>query len=186
MSPRRILSVFLLALLAAVPAAQATTLVRMNVDQLTASAAVVARVRCLSNESRWDEGQIWTFTTFEVIETLKGDVPKQITVRLIGGKVGHLISHVAGVPRFEPGEQAILFLEPTRAGDLSVTSWAQGTFRIRRDPDTGRETVTQDISGLSTFDPATRQFLPGGVRNLPLEQFKEQVAAAIERQGSRR
>ena len=33
-------------------AVQATTLVRMDLDELTASASIVARVRCLGNEVR--------------------------------------------------------------------------------------------------------------------------------------
>lgn len=184
MRARRIAGAVLLVALAAAVGG-ATTLVRMDLDELAAAASVVARVRCVDNESREDGGEIWTFTRFEVVETLKGSAPREITVRLLGGRAGHLISRVEGVPRFEPGEEAFLFLEPTRAGDLSVTSWVQGTFRIRRDPAAGREGVTQDTSGVTVFDPATRQFRAGGVRNLPVEQFRQRVREALER-GARR
>ena len=186
MHRRSILAATWLGLLALALTAQATTLVRMDLQELAAAASLVARVRCVSSESRWDGEEIWTFTTFDVLETLKGSAPEQITVRLIGGRVGHLISTVDGVPRFRPGEEAVLFLEPTRAGELSVTGWVQGTFRIQRDLHTGRESVTQDTSGLAVFDPATRQFRPGGVRNLPLEEFKQRVAAALAQQGNGR
>ena len=91
-----------------------------------------------------------------------------------------------GAPRFQPGEEVILFLERTRAGDFSVTSWVQGTFRIHRDPSTGQGSVTQDSSGFAVFDPATRKFRSAGVRNLPLEQFKQRVAEAVERRASGR
>ena len=66
-------------------AVQATTLVRMDLDQLTATASTIARVRCLGNEVRVEDGEIWTFTRFEVQETLKGTAPREITVRLLGG-----------------------------------------------------------------------------------------------------
>ncbi len=160
----------------------ATTLARMNLDELVGAAEVVARVRCLENEGRWENGEIWTFTSSEVVETLKGVAPRLVTVRLLGGRVGHVISAVEGAPRFRPGEEAVLFLERTRWGDFSVTSWAQGTFRIRFDAQTGQESVTQDSSRVSVFDPATRQFRPSGVRKLPLEAFKQRVAEALERQ----
>ena len=164
--------------------ADATTLARMDLDELTATATAVARVRCLGNESRWEGREIWTLTSFEVEETFKGAIPRLITVRLVGGKVGHLISTVNGVPRFLPGEEVIVFLERTSAGDFSVTSWIQGTFRIRRDVHTGRERVTQDTAGVAIFDPATRQFQAGGTRDLPFEVFRERLAKAIERQQS--
>jgi hypothetical protein len=186
MHRRNILIAIWVGLLAAACTAEATTLVRMELGELAGAASLIARVRCVSSASRWDGGEIWTFTTFEVVETLKGSAAGQITVRLIGGRVGHLLSKVEAVPRFQPGEETILFLEPTRAGELSVSGWAQGTFRIHRDPQSGRESVTQDTSGMGMFDPATREFRPGGVRNLPLEEFKQGVAAALAWQGQGR
>ncbi len=165
---------------------QATTIARLGLDDLAAASDVVARVHCLSNETRWEAGEIWTFARFEVMETMKGAAPRLITVRLLGGRVGHLISTVDGVPRFRPGEEAILFLERTRAGDFSVLSWVQGTFRIHRDPQTGGESVAQDSSAFAVFDPATRQFRPVGIRKMPLEAFKQRLAEAIAKSQNRR
>lgn len=182
--PRIVLACLAVGLAAAV--AGATTLERMDLEQLTSAARVVARVRCLENESRWEGSEIWTFTRFEVLETLKGSAPRTITVRLLGGRVGHWVASVDGVPRFRPGEELYLFLEPTRAGDLSVTSWAQGTFRIQRDRTNGEERVTQDTRGVTVFDPETRRFRAGGVRQVPLEQFRERVREAVERQARAR
>ena len=181
MTRRRLLSSVLVIPLAAL-AAGATTLARMSLDELVGTAGVVARVHCLGNESRWEGGEIWTLTSFEVLETLKGVAPRLITVRLLGGQAGQLISTVDGAPRFRPGEEAVLFLERTRAGDFSVTSWVQGTFRIRRDEHTGQESITQDSSAWGVFDPATRKFRAAGIRKLPLEVFKQRVTEALERQ----
>jgi len=181
MNRRLIVEIPLAALMLALTAG-ATTLVRMNLDELAKAAQIVARVRCVSSEARWDRGEIWTFTTFEALETLKGSVPRQITVRLIGGRVSHLKSTVDGVPRFAPGEEVYLFLEPTSLGELSVTSWVQGTFRVRRDPASRQEFVTQDTGSVTVFDPVTRQFKPGGARNLPVDQFRRLVLLAVERQ----
>ncbi len=179
MTRRNILWAALLTL-TVVGLARATTLARMNLDELAATADAVVHVRCLQNESRWEGGEIWTFTSFEVVETLKGAVPRLLSVRLLGGQVGHLISSVSGVPRFAPGEEAILFLERTRAGDFSVTGWVVGTFRIRRDGGSGEQRVTQDSSGIAVFDAATRGFRAAGIRNLPLEEFRRRVVRAVE------
>ncbi len=164
-------------------AAEATTLLRMNLDQMTAAATWIVRARCVANEGRWELGHVWTFTQFETLETLKGSGPAEFTVRLVGGKVGSLTSTVEGAPRFGPGEEVFLFLAATPIGDHTVVGWAQGTFRVRRDA--GHETVTQDTGGVALFDPATRQFTQGGVRQLPVAEFRRAVTAAVQRQAGR-
>jgi hypothetical protein len=160
---------------------QATTLARLSLDQLAAAADAVARVRCSSVVSRWEDGEIWTVTSFDVVETMKGALPARITVRLPGGRVGHLTAAVDGTPRFTAGDEAVIFLERSRAGGFSVAAWVEGTFRIARDPRTGLETVTQDSSAFAVFDTATHTFRSEGIRRMPIEQFRERVAAAITR-----
>lgn len=177
MRRRSLVSILLLAS-AAAGAARATTLARMSIAELTAAAPLIARARCVANATRWQEGEIWTITTLDVVEAWKGHAPARITVRLIGGRSGHLMSRVAGVPRFAPGEEVVLFLEPKGGEEFSVTSWAQGTFRIARDRASGRETVTQDTAGYSVADPATHRYGIGGIRRMPLEEFRRQVLAA--------
>jgi hypothetical protein len=168
-------------LLCAATSIHATTLARLSLDQLAAAADATARVRCTSAQSRWENGQIWTVTTFVVLETMKGTLPAQIIVRLPGGRVGHLTATVDGTPKFSPGDEVIAFLEKSRAGGFSVAAWVEGTFRIRRDPHTGVETVTQDSTNFSVFDAATRTFHTEGIRRMPMEQFRERVATALTR-----
>lgn len=161
--------------------AQCTTLQRLTLDELAAAAPAIARVRCVSSEARWDAGRIWTFTVLEIIEPLKGSLPQRITLRLLGGRVGGLVSKVEGVPRFSQREEIILFLQLAHAGDWTVVSWVQGTFRIRRETTLGEARVTQDTAGMTLFDPTTRRFERGEVRNLPLREFRTRLARAIAR-----
>ena len=176
----RILNALLLTLL--YPAiAGATTLARLSLDQLVAGSDAVARVRCAGSESHWENESIWTVVTFEVVETMKNPLPSEIQVRLPGGHVGHLIASVDGTPKFQPGEEAVVFLERSRAGGFTVAGWVEGTFRISRNPQTGGETVTQDSSAFAVFDPATRAFHTEGIRRMPLEEFHARIAAAIAR-----
>ena len=167
------------------PAVRATTLARLNLDQLAAGSDAVARVRCAGAESRWENGSIWTVATLEVVETLKGNLPREIAVRLPGGRVGHLIATVDGTPKFKPGDNAVVFLERSPAGGFTVAGWVQGTFRIGRDPRTGSETVTQDSSAFSVFDAATRTFRAEGIRRMPMEEFRARIAGAIARSGEK-
>lgn len=162
---------------------RATTIEKMSLARLTHVAPIIVHARCASNATAWEAGEIWTFTTFDVLDSWKfpsqTQIPPQIIVRLLGGTVGPLTSNVSGVPRFRPGEEVVLFLEPTSRGDLSIVSWQQGTFRIYRDPRSAVETVTQDTAAFAVFDPRTRRFEANGVRNLPLSSFRQQVDAAI-------
>jgi hypothetical protein len=166
--------------------ATATTLAHMSVEQMSQTAQVIVRARCLENATVWDAGEIWTLTSFEVEEVWRGPEPTRITVRLLGGRVGNLTSSVSGVPRFRPGEDVVLFLEATQRGDFSVVSWEQGTFRIAREAATGRENVTQDTASFATFDPATRKFDATGIRKLPLETFRARVEAALRAETGRK
>jgi hypothetical protein len=161
---------------------RATTLERMSLAKMAQTAPLIIRARCLANSTAWDAGEIWTFTSFAIEETWKGAPPgaaAQITVRLLGGSVGNLTSAVSGVPRFHPGEEVILFLEPTPRGDFSIVSWVQGTFRIHRDPRTGEEIAVQDTAAFDAFNPATHRFESPGVRNLSVAAFSAQVKSAL-------
>jgi hypothetical protein len=154
----------------------------MSLAEMARRAPLIVRALCISNSVSWDAGEIWTFTSFEIEQVWRGAASGNITVRLLGGTAQNLTSNVSGVPRFRPGEEVILFLEPTKRGDYSVLSWEQGTFRIRRDRGTNEETATQDSSSFATFDPRARRFEPNGEGILPLESLRSQINAALHRQ----
>ena len=176
---RVLCAVAVLSLFAAHASVSATTLARMSLENMARTAPLIVRARCAGTSARWDAGDIWTFTSFELEETWRGSAPPSFAVRLLGGRVGNLTSTVAAVPRFRTGEEVVLFLEPTARGDFSVVGWAQGTLRIRREPRTGEENVTQDSASVATFDPTTRRFETQGIRNLPLANFRTRVDAAL-------
>lgn len=167
----------------------ATTLKKMSLNQMMQVSPIIVRARCVSNSEAWDAGEIWTFTTFDVLETWKSpsqaQVPQQVTIRLLGGTVGALTSHVSGVPRFRPGEEVVLFLQPAPNGDLSIVSWEQGTFRVHRDPRSGTPTITQDTAAFAVFNPRTRRFEANGLSNVPLSSFRQAVEAAVVQGGGK-
>jgi len=172
----------ILAAVSSIPqASHATTLARLSLDQLAVAADAVARVRCAGAESHRENGSIWTVTTFDVVESMKGNLPTLVRVHLPGGRVGHLIVTVEGTPKFNAGDESVVFLVRSPAGGFSVAGWVEGAFRIALDPRTRGETVTQDSSAFAVFDAATRSFKTEGIRRMPIEQFRARVAAAITR-----
>lgn len=169
-----------LALIAVV--ASATTLSRLKLDDLALESTAVARLRCLGTKSLWDNGEIWTETKFEAIQREKGELPALVTVRMLGGRVGHLRSHVDEVPQFRTGEEVYLFLWGDAGAPYRVLGWSQGTFRISRNTQSGLEVVTQDSAATPIFDPQTRAFRRGGIRNLPVALFREKLRKALRSQ----
>jgi hypothetical protein len=178
---RRFLWILFLAGLALLAvAASATTLSRLRFEELVNQATAVARLRCIGAESRWESGEIWTETRFETVEVNKGLLPGVVSVRMLGGSIGSLHSRVNGVPAFRPGEEAYVLLWGREGEPFRVLGWSQGTFRISRDPRTGVERVTQDSAAAPVFDPQTRKFRHGGIRNLPVTIFQLKLRRALE------
>ena len=160
---------FLAALTLLAVVASATTLSRLRFEELAQQATDVARLRCLSAEARWENGEIWTDTRFEVV-----------TIRTVGGTIGGLHSRVEGVPEFRAGEEAYVFLWSREGEPHRILGWSQGTFRIARDARTGAEIVTQDSAAAPVFDPRTHEFRRSGIRNLPVASFQMKLRKALE------
>jgi hypothetical protein len=76
-------------------------------------------------------------------------------------------------------------VEPISGGGYSITSWAQGTFRVHRNV-AGEPHLTQDTSTFAVFDPSTRNFTAAGIRDISLIDFKIQVSQALRVVASRR
>jgi|ERR1700719_444646 len=169
-----------LALIAVV--AQATTLVRLRFQDLVHYSYSITRVRCVRAESRMENGEIWTDTSFRVLSHNKGYLPEEIVVRQPGGKFQHLHAHVEGAPEFRPGEEAYLFLSGQPGRQFLIVGWAQGTFRIRRDLRSRGETVTQDTAETPVFDPATNSFTKTGVKNLSIDAFEQRLHRELQRE----
>ncbi|HMD33203.1 MAG TPA: hypothetical protein VKG84_14905 [Candidatus Acidoferrales bacterium] len=159
--------------------AQSTTLARMDLRELATRATYVARVRCVAATSWADASLVWTLSTFDVIESWKGDPPPRFTVRLPGGEAAGQRVTVEGAPRFAAGEEALLFLEPQRGRQMNIVSWAQGTFRIRRNPRTGAEEATQDTAGLQLIGPSAAKSSSGERRSLPLTKLRALVGSVL-------
>ncbi len=175
----------LIILLATAPTIWSTTFARMSLEQLSSAAPLIVRARCQGSIVVTERAEIWTITSFEVREVWKGSAPQTVRVRLLGGRTAQYTSHVEGIPRFQAGEDVVLFLAPSRAENYSVTSWAQGTFRIHRGAPNAASVVTQDTAAFSPHEfsasAGTREKDDGGVRGLALDEFRSRVLDSIRR-----
>jgi hypothetical protein len=177
-----LLIVFLIGVVLIAIVAQATTLVRLTFPELVKNSSAIAHVRCLGSQAVFENGEIWTDTSLEVLESNKGNLPAIVVVRQPGGKLAHLESRVDGTPQFRVGEELYLFLEGQPGGRFFLVGWSQGTFRVRRNPRTGLTTVTQDSAEIPAYDQQSREFTKTGVKDMRLDSFREQLRREMLRQ----
>lgn len=140
---RRIASLLLgvLGVLALASVAHATTLLKLTMDDLVDRSERIVQGEVVKLEAKEEQGRIVTYITLDVQDTLKGPADEQtISFRVLGGRMGDLVTIVHGTPQFSAGEQVLVFLEQpvSKKGPklpLVVTGMAQGKFSISAGPD---------------------------------------------------
>jgi hypothetical protein len=135
--PHRILIFVFLLMLAYNPQAFATSVLPVSLQRMATAADLVFHGRAISNEVRLDEasGRVATFTTFEIIELVKGEAGPTHTIKQIGGQLpGSKVRQVIhGVPRFNTGEEYVIFLpKASSLGFASPIGLSQGKFSVFR------------------------------------------------------
>ena len=83
--------------------------------------------------SRWEQlhgRRIVSYTKITVDRRVYGPAADTLWVRTLGGAVDGVGQHVAGQPRLDIGQRALLFLQPD-GPTLVVTGAAQGHFPVR-------------------------------------------------------
>ncbi len=109
---------------------------------------------------------------------------------MVGGELNGKRSHIAGMPRFQVGQDVVLFLNSRTAGVFGPTVglW-QGVFFVERDAATGTRTVT-DHQRRPILDVKDYRFIVGlprtgkqqatlatgsGPSGLPIDQFFNRI-----------
>lgn len=157
---RFLLSCFVVALAAFTsPAARATTVIEIDLDQMTTSSDVIVhgRVRDAHVEAvAGNERHLRTVVEIDVIELLKGErTRKSVRLELPGGRLGKWAMHIPGMPTFQTGEELVLFLEAlpataTRPEGFAITGLSQGKFAVTVG-DGGVKQVKRNLDGLHFY-----------------------------------
>ena len=173
-------ALLLLVLLICSGPVDATQVIYQSPQQMGTESALVVRGRVTDVFSYWNESQtkIFTETVFAVDETYKGSGEPTVRVVQPGGVVGNRRMHVHGALVWKPGEEALLFLEPSKTGEHRVSGFSQGKFNIERDPATGRAFIVHpSLGGVDIVGAPTSGGQAGQPRTdkTPLEQFVQQA-----------
>ena len=163
----------------------ATTVQRFDLEDLVTRADRIVVGICESAGPRLVNGQIYTTYTFGVDQSLKGDAGLRLELHLPGGLLQGVLSHIAGMPVFDPGDEVVLFLTATNElGHAWPVGLAQGRFSIVRD---GRDIprVFQELDGLSLHPSGVAKRAPAinPVQGMPLDSFLKRVRS-LSRHGA--
>lgn len=178
---RSLIAAALVVIVAAAARVSATVYVPADFDEIVTASVFIAhgRVVDVRAEATRDRGGIVTFVTLAVDESLKGGTHASITFRVPGGEIGRYRRVVVGAPRFDRGDEVVVFLAARGPSVPYVFGLSQGVYRVSRA--SGRAMVgppparLEGASGrrLVRGDPARRP--------LPLADFVGEVRAAIAR-----
>ncbi|MEM9191317.1 MAG: hypothetical protein AAGF12_19245 [Myxococcota bacterium] len=173
--------------LAFVPQARATTVAALDLVELVRRSDKVVSAVVVGMETRYDaRRRIVTDVTVEVAESMKGGAQpgERIVVRCLGGEVGDVGMRVPGEPRFEVGDETMLFLR-MQGGVHRAVGMSQGVLPIRLD-DRGYRMALPGGEGLHLVRPASRgqlQHAPGAlVAPVPLHELTNQIRTLVDGQ----
>jgi len=132
----------------------ATSVLPMSFEDLTHAASDVVEAHAIGSRAAWNAQHtlIYTYTTFRLTNSLKGSAAQTFVLKQWGGSAEGYTQKVSGVHHPQAGEDALLFLRPSEAGDGTyvVVGLMQGHFRVLRSRD-GTATVSNGVSGVKSI-----------------------------------
>ena len=117
---------------ALIPMQASTTILRaMSFDDKVDNAAAIVLGKCVDSASRWDAAGKWilTYSTFRIEESIKGQPVQEITLVTPGGIVNGIHQETIGVPKFDIGDDHIVFVKNTSVGP-TVLYFEQGAYNV--------------------------------------------------------
>jgi hypothetical protein len=160
----------------------------LNLEQLTRQADRVVHGRCVGVTTAVDPalGQTVTLVSLVPYRPLKGDVHGKLTFKLLGNQSAQAGpgESTEGIPRFEKGEEVVLFLyADSGRGLTSPVGFGQGKFKVVKDKNQAPRAVNgfsneRLLEGLSP--DAVKRIGGRGERlrsrgDIPLEDLLEMV-----------
>jgi hypothetical protein len=160
----------------------ATMVIPQTVEQLTQKSNYVVEATAMDKWSKWNpqHSLIFTFTRFQVSRTWKGNLPETVIVKQIGGSAEGYTQKVAGVRHWQPGEQAVLFLNPSPSldGTLEVTGLMQGNFLVGQSA-SGETIASNGVPQVSAVQTGSSQIGTYHGSSMRLPDLEQRIAKAV-------
>ncbi|PCI09307.1 MAG: hypothetical protein COB77_00365 [Gammaproteobacteria bacterium] len=115
--------------------ATATSVWPLSLEQLSTRAELIFYGKVINNQVKQDElnGTIATYTTFTIVDLIKGDTGNTHTIKQMGGFLQdkNVGMRIHGVPTFQVGYDYVVFLpEKSSLGFSSPLGLHQGRFSV--------------------------------------------------------
>jgi hypothetical protein len=185
--------ILLLAVCCAVAASwagvRATVLVPAEFREVVTGADIIAygRVTDTTVVARNDRRHVETLVTLHVATYLKGAAGEHLVFSVPGGQIGRYRHVLVGAPRFDRGEETVVFLNARGSDRPVVFGLNQGVFRVRLDNATKRRLVLPPAVLARSEQPEPVVRGAAGRGPVALETFGAQVHAVLaEAAGDRR
>lgn len=193
---RLFLTVAFALLLSGAVSSFATTVVPPDFPQLVNESDYIVRAVVKSVTSEWREKQghrhIFTLVELDVREVIEGNPPQPLILEMLGGKVGDTEMTVAGAPKFQVGDEDILFIQGNGLNISPLVAIMHGRYPIMKEKGSGREYLArsnkvplQDTAEITLpvtegVAAALQLKMKDPARALTPEQFIQRIRAAVD------
>jgi len=170
--------------LAALSPVYGTLVPRLSFEELVGQCAVVVHGRVSSVRVAWDAERenIWTYYEIVLDEALKGSPGRTVEIQEPGGELDGMRMEIVGTPRYELGEEVVVFASPTPAG-LRTCGWGQGRFVVAGEP--GQRRVCNDLGDVQLTAPSkTGRQRTAAAPEEALAVFKQRIREEVQRQAA--
>jgi hypothetical protein len=173
-------------LLVFLPVLMAATQRELALEELVDLSSEIVVGRVVGNEARWEGKLIFTVTTVEVEEALKGaGGSPRVEVTQLGGTASHprtglaMTMSASTFAPLESGQQVLLFLHRGRTGARGLVGAQQGRMLVRENPATKQREIPVGSKRLDVHRA------PGGadevaVRAMTLDAMRARIRARVE------
>jgi hypothetical protein len=111
------------------------SIIETTFDNIIKKSNFIVRGNIRSEDFFTRDGHIWTRYEFLISEFIRGSGPSIIFFEQPGGRSGDIVTNVAGIRNFSPGEHLCLFLWADPKGSFQVMGFTEGCFELKEDAD---------------------------------------------------
>ena len=170
--------------------AYSTTVVRLNLSEMTTKADYIGKGVVEREYSQWEDNKIYTYTVVKVNKNYKGNKDK-VVIKTLGGTVDDIAMKVPGQAKFNEDDEVLTFLEKQKDDvisvrknlgissyeaqhipEYSIVGFSQGKFSIK--DENGKKIVHND----ETFElelVTHEGIVNKEFKSIPLEEFEKQI-----------
>jgi len=173
----------------------ATTVIPPDFDQLVNESDYIIRavVKSVDSEYRTNGNgrKIITKVALDVREVIAGVPPAEVTLEMLGGRVGDEQMVLEGAPRFKVGDEDILFVKGNGHTIVPLVAMMHGRYPIMREASTGRKYMAREnkiplSNTAQVAEPITektaavvQQPAKAATQALTPEEFTQRIKAAV-------